>query len=159
VEICDVYDESGHRTGEQVARGTKLSSGEYYLVVHVWIRNEAGGYLIQQRGLHLISDPGVWATTVGYVLSDEESIDGAIREVMEELGLQLSSTQLRRFDQLKTPPRIEAIWIADVTSDTMDAPVIGKEVADWKWASKREMTRMIFEGHFFAYSYFDRLPE
>ena len=158
MEICDVYDESGQHTGQRVARGTRLQAGHYYLAVNIWIRNESGEYLIQQRALHLKSAPGIWATTVGYVIAGEESLAGAIREVMEELNLQLSPVQLRHFDRFRTPPRIEDVWMADILSNAM-GPEAGEDVADWKWASKEEIRQMIRDGVFFAYSYFDQLPE
>lgn len=158
MEICDVYDESGARTGKRATRGTPLPSGDYYLVVQVWIRNEAGEYLIQQRAAHLASSPGIWATTAGYVVANEDSIDGAIREVVEELGISLTPAQLRRFDRLKMPTRFEDIWMADVLRDALPL-LIGPEVADCKWASKHEIRQMISRGDFFAYSYFDQLPE
>ena len=59
MEICDVVDEFGTRTGRVVTRGTELALSEFYLVVHVWIRDENSNYLIQQRALHLASDPGI----------------------------------------------------------------------------------------------------
>jgi len=45
VEICDVVDEFGTRTGRVVTRGTELAPREFYLVVHVWIRDENSNYL------------------------------------------------------------------------------------------------------------------
>ena len=158
MEICDVLDETGNRTGRKVARGTRLARGEYYSVVHVWIRNEAGEYLVQKRAPHLASDPGIWATTVGYVMADEDSISGAIREVSEELGIQLPPERLRRLARHKMDNRIEDLWLAEVSTIAIGAPALGSEVSDWKWASMAELAKMVSRGDFFPYSYFgDRL--
>ena len=159
MELCDVLDEDGNRTGKTLVRGMPLQSGEYHLSVQVWIRDEAGEYLIQQRAMHLVSGPGMWATTAGYVLAGEDSVTGAIREVREELGIDLSADQLTRFDRLKTAIRIEDVWIASVIKGAMGLPILGEEVTNWTWASKAEIYQMIREGLFFAYSYFDQLPE
>jgi 8-oxo-dGTP diphosphatase len=159
MEICDVFTEAGTRTGHTASRGTELRGGEYYLVVQVWIRNEAGAYLIQQRALHLVSGPGMWATTAGYVLAGEESLAAAVREVYEELGIYLSTAHLSRFERLIMNGLIQDIWLADVVENSLGAVTLGSEVIDWKWASKSEIKHMIGQGSFFAYSYFDTLPE
>jgi 8-oxo-dGTP pyrophosphatase MutT (NUDIX family) len=157
METCDVLDETGNRTGRTVTRGTKLAQGEYYSVVHVWIKNEAGEYLVQQRASYLDSDPGIWATTVGYVLAGEDSLSGAIREVSEELGIQLWPEHLRRLARHKMDNRIEDLWLAEVTLTAIGVPTLGSEVSDWKWASKAELEKMISRGDFFAYSYFGNI--
>ena len=153
--ICDVVDEFGTRTGRVVTRGTELAHSEFYLVVHVWIRDENGNYLIQQRALHLASDPGIWAMTVGYVLAGEDSISGAIREVEEELGIQLLPSHLKRFDRHTMENRVEDIWLADISRNSIGAPILSPEVADWKWVSKAELEQMVSRNDFFRYSYFD----
>ena len=159
MEMCAVLDGSRTPTGRSVVRGTKLLSGEYHLVVHVWIRNETGEYLVQQRASYLASNPDIWATTVGFVQIDEDSRDAAIRETREELGVDLSSSPLRLFDRLKTGDRIEDLWLADVLRHTLGAPTLGSEVSDWKWVTKPELRQLISRGDFFGYSYFDQLPE
>lgn len=153
IEPCDVVDNFGNRTGRIVTRGTELDTGEYYLVVHVWIRDENDNFLIQRRAPHLVSDPGIWATTVGYVLAGEESIAGAIREVGEELGIRLSPAQLRRLDRHTMNDRVEDIWLAEVLRDQIGKPVLASEVAEWKWISSVELKRMADQGGFFRYSY------
>lgn len=157
VETCDVVDKFGNRTGRTVTRGTNLGNGEYYLVVHVWIRDENHNFLIQRRALHVVSDPGIWATTVGYVRAGEESIAGAIREVNEELGIQLAPTQLRRLHHHTMDDRVEDIWLADVLRNEIGNPVPGSEVAEWRWISKVELERMTNQGDFFRYSYLDNI--
>lgn len=159
MELCDLLDEFGTRTGRAVQRGTKLAPGEFILVVHVWIRDEAGRYLIQQRALHLEADPGIWATTAGHVQSGEDSLAGAIREAHEELGLQLAPAQFRRLDRLKIKNRMEDLWLAEVSRASIGAPTLGSEVADCKWVSKAELEHLAHQGDFFAYSYLSDLPE
>ena len=159
MEYCDVVDKFGNHTGRVVERGTKLGVDEFYLVVHAWIRDENHNYLIQQRALHLASDPGIWATTVGYVLADEESIQGAIREVKEELGIQLLPPHLKRIDRHVFDNRVEDIWMAEIPRDAIGIPVLGSEVADWKWISKSELGDMASRGDFFSYSYYGDILE
>jgi 8-oxo-dGTP pyrophosphatase MutT (NUDIX family) len=153
VETCDVVDRFGNRTGRIVTRGSELGPGEYYLVVHAWIRDQNHSHLIQRRAPHLVSDPGIWATTVGYALAGEESIAGAIREVREELGIRLSPVQLRRLDRHTMNDRLEDIWLAEVLRDQIGNPVLGSEVAEWKWVSRADLETMANQGHFFRYSY------
>lgn len=156
MELCDVVDKLGNRTGRVVERGTKLSPEEFYPVIHVWIRDENNNYLIQQRALHRESNPGMWCTTVGYVMSGEESINGAIREVDEELGIRLLQSQLNRIDRHALDNRFEEVWVAEVSKDSIDTPELGDEVADYKWVSRDELELLVNRGEVFRYSYHGR---
>lgn len=158
MELLDIRNEAGDLTGRVAARGTPLLPGEYHLAVHVWIRNEIGEYLVQRRALHLLSGPGIWATTVGYVLAGEDSISGAIRETNEELGIQLLPASLKWFSRLVMDHRIEDHWLAEVSKQSIGEPAPGPEVIDWQWASKSQLQQMINRGEFFAYRYFETLP-
>ena len=159
MEFCDVVDETGTPTGRTVARGTQLITGEYYLVVHVWIRDEAGDYLVQQRADDRPTDPGVWATTAGQVQAGEDSLSAALRETREEMGLALAPAQLWRLERHAIADRVEDIWLATVARDALGAPKFGPEVADWKWASKAALNDLVRRGEFFGYSYFGHLPD
>ena len=156
MELCAVVDRFGESTGRVVERGAVLSPNEFYLVVHVWIRDENNNYLGQKRALHLESSPGVWCTTAGYIMSGEESINGAIREVNEELGIRLISTHLQRIDRHVLDNRVEDVWMAEVIRDEIGTPVPGEEVADYKWLSRNELEEWTNQGQFFRYSYHGR---
>ena len=158
VEFCDVVDASGNRTGRIVVRDTELGPGEFYPVVHVWIRDEAGNYLIQQRAWDREYHPGAWATTGGYMQAGEDSLPAVLREVREELGIQLSPADLKRLASVQIADLIVDLWLAQVTRQSIGAPVPGPEVADWRWASKAEIDARVRTGGFLAYSYFDNLP-
>ena len=92
---------------------------------------------------------------MGYVLTGEESISGAIREVEEELGIQLLPSHLKRLDRHAMENRVEDIWVADISRNSIGTPILGLEVADWKWVSKAELEQMVSGNDFFRYSYFD----
>ena len=49
MELWDLYTRDRHLTGETHIRGEKLPPDRYHLVVHVWIRNSKGEWLISQR--------------------------------------------------------------------------------------------------------------
>jgi 8-oxo-dGTP pyrophosphatase MutT (NUDIX family) len=156
MEICEVVDEFGARTGRVVPRGTELAADEFYLVVHIWIKDKAGDFLIQQRAGHLTVGPGIWATTVGYIQAGEDSLAGAVREVEEELGLPLSPVQFQRFRRQALENRVEDIWLVIVARDAV-LPTPGPDVADWKWVSGEELAQLANRGDFFRYSYLDAL--
>lgn len=50
-ELWDVLDKNGEPTGKTVSRGFKgaFPKGKYHLVVHIWIKNSKGEFLIQKR--------------------------------------------------------------------------------------------------------------
>ncbi len=87
MEKWDLYTKNREKTGRQHMRGEKLPDGFYHLVVHVWICNAKGEYLISQRAANRPIFPLMWECVGGSVLMGESSIEGAIREVKEEVGL------------------------------------------------------------------------
>lgn len=154
MELCDLYTAAGTPTGRTVARGTALAPGEYHLVVHVWIRDETGASLIQQRALDRPTDPGVWAVTAGYAQAGEDSLAAARRETHEELGLALIPAQLRRWQRLPRADRLQDLWLAEVSR-----AALGPEVMAYAWATQPDLRQRIGQGTFFGYSYFDQLPD
>ena len=80
MEIWDLYNENREIIGEHV-RGEELPENAYHLVVHVWIENANGEFLISQRSESRKIFPLMWETVGGSVLIGETSLQGAIREV------------------------------------------------------------------------------
>jgi len=87
MEQFDLYDKEGYLLGKTMERGSSNQKGEYHLVVHIWIKNSQGKYLMQQRNKDSDPIPNQWASTGGAVTAGEDSITGAIRETAEELGV------------------------------------------------------------------------
>ena len=85
----DLYTKYREKTGREYIRGEKIPEGFYHLVVHIWIRNRKGEYLISQRSANRPTAPLMWECVGGSVLMGESSIGGALREVKEKVGLDL----------------------------------------------------------------------
>jgi 8-oxo-dGTP pyrophosphatase MutT (NUDIX family) len=158
VELCEIVDEAGRPTGQIVARGARLEAGRYYLVVHVWIRDESGAFLIQQRAAHVESAPGVWATTAGYVQAGEDSASAAIREAHEELGIELDPRQLTHFGRAAWRDLLSDVWLAHVSRAAVEHLQPGAEVSACRWVSRAEMLKLAEQGEFFSYTYLYELP-
>lgn len=94
MEIFDLYDKDFNLLDKKMERGTTNNPGEYHLVVHIWIKNSEGKYLIQQRNKLTDRIPHQWACTGGAVTSGEDSITGAIRETEEEIGIRFDESDL-----------------------------------------------------------------
>ncbi|MBQ7500806.1 MAG: DNA mismatch repair protein MutT, partial [Clostridia bacterium] len=64
-EIWDLYNEKRELTGLDQIRGEKIPEGYYHLVVHVWIKNAKGEYLISQRSADRTRNPLKWECVGG----------------------------------------------------------------------------------------------
>jgi 8-oxo-dGTP pyrophosphatase MutT (NUDIX family) len=89
MEYFDVYDRYGNKVNQTIKRGTRMCAGQYYRVVHLWIKNNQNAYLIQQRNKATDTIPYQWAPTAGAVQAGETPLEAVIREAKEELGLRL----------------------------------------------------------------------
>ena len=49
VEYWDLFDADRTYTGEKHLRGEKVPDGRYHLVVHSWVMDRDGWFLISQR--------------------------------------------------------------------------------------------------------------
>lgn len=90
IELWDLYNKNRELVGTDHIRGNEIPDGCFHLVVHVWIRNRDGKYLISQRSADRPTFPLMYETVGGSVVKGEDSLTGAIREVKEEVGLDLS---------------------------------------------------------------------
>ena len=88
MEMWDLYDIDRTVIGEHI-RGNELPANSYHLVVHVWIKNNQGKYLISQRAKNRPTFPLMWECVGGSVLKGETSLQGALRETAEEVGVVL----------------------------------------------------------------------
>lgn len=153
MELWDLYNEKRELSGLLHIRGEEIPKGFYHLVVHIWIRNNKGEYLISQRSADRPTFPLMWECVGGSVVKGESSSDGAIRETKEEVGLSLSPKDGKlMFSSIrKTVNGVKFNDILDVWLFEYDGPVIleqatTNEVAQVVWMSKEEIKKLFNEG-------------
>lgn len=146
MEIWDLLDEKGQITGRRHVRGEPLGVGEYHRVVHIWPVNEAGLFLCQQRAWDLVSFPGVWAGTGGSVIQGEDSLQGALREVREELGVRADPAEMRLIHSEKRKSDFLDIWILRCEIDITKLPLPTTEVIQVRWVNLDELSGVLEVG-------------
>lgn len=89
MELWDLYNENREPTGETHIRGP-MPENKYHIVIHAWITDGNGKYLISQRAADRSTFPLMWECVGGSVISGETSIEGAVREIKEEVGIDVT---------------------------------------------------------------------
>ena len=144
MEKWDLYTEYKEKTGREHVRGEKIPEGFYHLVVHVWIRNCQGEYLISQRSANRLTAPLMWECVGGSVLIGESSIDGALREVKEEVGLDLKpETGKILFTKIRSAFNdIVDVWLFEYDGDLHLDDATTDEVSDCRWMTVSEIRKL-----------------
>ena len=94
MELLDVYNEKGERTGKVVDRSVDDASfvnGERIAVAVIYIENDKHEFLIQKTSKQ---KGNIYSATAGHVLHNEKPIETIIREVKEELGIDISNEDI-----------------------------------------------------------------
>ena len=145
MEVWDLYNLNGEIIGEHI-RGTELPEEGFHLVVHVWVKNSEGKYLMTQRSANKSSFPLKWECVGGSVLKGESSIHAAVREVYEEVGIsfpmeegKLLFTKIRKTIGGKRYNDIVDVWFFKYDGQVQLENATTDEVQQVKWMSREEI--------------------
>lgn len=98
MEYFDVVDENGIPTGETVERVEAHRKGIAHRTAHVWIFRRKEGriqVLLQKRVMTKDSFPGCYdISSAGHIPQGTDFVPSALRELKEELGVDISAEQL-----------------------------------------------------------------
>jgi isopentenyl-diphosphate delta-isomerase type 1 len=96
-EIFDVVNERDEVIGKQT-RSEVHRLGLMHRATHVLVFNSRGRVFLQKRSMTKDRQPGLWDSSAsGHVDSGEDYDACVVRELREELGLQVSATPRRLF--------------------------------------------------------------
>lgn len=87
MEKRDLYDEFRNATGKIICAGEEVPEGYFLLISVIFIQNSEGKFLIQKTSKE---KGGRYSSTGGHMNSGENTLEGIIREVKEEIGLDIA---------------------------------------------------------------------
>src|SRR5690606_13158621 len=94
-ELIDIITKDGKPTGKTALKSLIHSKGYYHNTAHVWFYTKEGQILLAQRAASKSICPLLWDVSVaGHVDAGESIINGALREMKEEINLILSENDL-----------------------------------------------------------------
>ena len=166
-ELWDILDESGNKTGRMCERGTPMHKGEYHLVIQVWIKNRKNEFLISRWTNNGGCWSGLWQTTGGAAVTGDNSLETALKETREEIGIMLEPKNGQIFKLYNEPHKNDDgsvfidVWLFRQDFDIEMVLLQPEENCDAMWASKEKIKQMIYDGHFIppqeAYPYIDKI--
>lgn len=155
-EYWDLYTKDRAPLGKTIERGKQNGCAAYHLVVFVVVRNSKGEYLITKRAPKK-SFGGKWEFTGGSALSGENSETAAMREALEETGIDHSSSK-RTFigsdigiwddGALGWHGDIDDLWLFEADFDINSVKLQKGETTDVKWATRDDIDALSREKRF-----------
>ncbi len=102
MEKFELVDKNGKNTGnivtlEQINKENreKFPEGTYLPIAGIVVINENNEILLEKRSMQKVSGAGKWGMCAGKVDYGESTIDAAIREASEEIGVKFDKNQLK----------------------------------------------------------------
>ncbi len=94
MDVFDILTENGAKTGKTKERNAVHRDGDWHGSVHIWVIQK-GNVLLQKRSASKDSFPLCYdIACTGHIDAGEEPLEAALRELKEELGLTVCSSDL-----------------------------------------------------------------
>ncbi|MDY3118340.1 MAG: NUDIX domain-containing protein [Peptoniphilus sp.] len=158
-EYWDLFDENNVPTQESLRRGERIPKGRYHRVVEAWVRTPSGYYILQKRSMKKRNYPGYWSCTAcGSVVKGEAPDAAMIREMKEEMGIELTEDELVLDRILTEFPAHYYIYRIEKELSEEDITLDPEEVDDFvflkqddmiEWMETKRMTKLSYYKDFF----------
>ena len=159
MELWDIYDKDRNKTGRTHERGLPLGEGEYHLVIHVWVRDKSGRFLITRRAPDKYPFPNCWECTGGSALAGETSELAALRETYEETGLDHKNSRRECLISYTRGDWHGDVWLFSADFAISDVHLQAGETTDLCLCTKEEVLALCESGDFCGYDYIERFME
>ena len=143
--MLDKLDNKSPRVHKTSERHDKVD-GEYRQSVHTWIQNSKGEFLIQKRTPNKKFFPNMWSQTGGGVDTGETTLQAALRECKEELGIDINPNNMELILSFKRKYDFVDVWRVKQDIDISELVLQEDEVADVKWATIDEIKDLMNSG-------------
>ena len=149
MEYIDIFDENNNPTGKIKEKVQAHEDGEFHRTAHVWVINDNNELLLQKRSASKKSHPNCWDISgAGHIRAGESVIDGAIRELKEELGVEAQEKDLQYIATIKStknPKNMEFQYVYLLKCNKQIEEYIFQdgEVSKVKYVYYKELEKMV----------------
>lgn len=154
-EILNVYTRDGKLIGTRTREECHSKNpGFYHKPAWTWIYNSNGEILVQKRASSKKTLPNYWdMPCAGHVVAGETSIQGAIREAKEEIGLDIKEEECKfMFEYIQENCwEIGQVFFVKIDKNIEDFILKEDEVSEVKWLSFEEFKKMLYSKEWVPY--------
>jgi 8-oxo-dGTP diphosphatase len=137
MEVWDAYKEDETLAGMDLIRGEKIPEGLYHGVSEIFVLHKDGTVLLMQRDYDKPNYPGLFESGAGgSILKGETFLEGAIRELREETGIDCKD--LKSIYSVKSDDTIYKGYLCVVSVDKNSIVLQNGETIAYKWITKKE---------------------
>lgn len=142
MEWIDIYDKNRVRTGQVRKRGASRKSGEYGLVVCVWVYDGYGHLLLTKRAKGK-SFAGTWENSGGAAQAGEDSLTAIVRELREETGICAPPEQFELIDTSRDHMNFYDHYCLQCNIPVEQIRLLPGETDDAMWVTFEQMHELI----------------
>lgn len=144
MELRRIYDGNFNYLGYLKDRKEELEETEYFVVAGVMVISR-GKLLVTKRAKNK-TFAHQWEFTMGSVVGKESPLEGALRELREEVGITATDRDLTFLGTLKEEQKFSKIFL--LVRDVDKIKMQKSEVEDYKFVGKSEIDAMLKAGDF-----------
>ncbi|MFA5886505.1 MAG: NUDIX domain-containing protein [Patescibacteria group bacterium] len=147
-ELFDIYDEQNKPLGMTKSRSIVHKDGSWHRVVHIYVINDQGQYLVHLRSPYKDLHPNCWdARLGGHVVAGMDYDQTAIEELKQEIGITVSlnnliSSKIHKSDN-GTNREHSKIYFYKYNGELTDLQFNDNEVVEVKWMSPDDIIKSI----------------
>ena len=151
MEYIDIFDENNNLIGEMKEKTQAHKDGNFHRTAHIWIMNDKKELLIQKRSATKKSHPNCWDISgAGHIRTGETVIEGAIRELKEELGIAVEEKDLQYITTIKSTKNLknmefQYVYLLNCNKEIEEYIFEDNEVSEVKYVHFKELEKMVEE--------------
>ena len=153
VENFDVLDSNGNKTGEIKSRNNVHKDGDWHRSVYIILINKESQIILQKRSAAKESYPDMWTISAsGHLSAGESSEETAVKELEEELGIDVNKEQLEYLFtiQVQEVPtegfednEFSDVYLVEMDVELSNIVVQEEEVSEVKFVHYKEFENMV----------------
>ena len=149
MEYIDIYDENNNPLKNSKEKTQAHEEGDFHRTAHIWIINDNKELLLQKRSANKKSHPNCWDISgAGHIRTGEDVLDGAIRELKEELGVIAKKNDLHFIATIKSTKNpknkeFQYVYLLKCNNKIEDYVFEDNEVSEVKYVFYKKLEKMV----------------